>query len=135
MAGMVSSTSTCSIRLRRSAFIAASPGRASVRCVLSNDQGLTRQVMVRHLEHTCVIEVVGELDLIGGYDLGRAFISALHGTAGTVTLDLSSVTALDDQGLASLEWCSARAVLAGRALLWVGCSQPFIRDLHNLLAA
>lgn len=98
------------------------------------DQTLTRHVTVRALERTRVIEVAGELDLIGGYDLRRALDAALAATTDPVTLDLSSVTAIDDQGLESLEWCSARAIEARRVLTWSGCSTPLVRDLTARLA-
>lgn len=101
----------------------------------SNDQSLARQVTVRHLERTCVIEVGGELDLVGGYDLRQALTAALQSAVGAVALDLSSVTAVDDQGLASLEWCSAQAVETRRVLTWIHCSQPFLRDLRARLEA
>lgn len=101
----------------------------------SNDTTLGRRVTVRDLEHTCVIEVEGELDLIGGYDLRTAFTAALRSSSGAVALDLSSVTAVDDRGLASLEWCSVQAVDARRVLTWTACSHPFIRDLTARHAA
>ena len=96
----------------------------------SNDTTLARRVTVRDLEHTCVIEVEGELDLIGGYDLRNAFAAALRSSSGAVAIELSSVTAVDDRGLASLEWCSAQAVEARRVLTWTACSHPFVRDLE-----
>ena len=101
----------------------------------SSNTTLARRVTVRDLEHTCVIEVEGELDLIGGYDLRTAFTAALRSLSGAVALDLSSVTALDDRGLASLEWCSGQAVEAGRVLTWIACSHPLVRDLEARLAA
>lgn len=108
--------------------------RTSVQGVPWNDQALTRHVTIRDLERGCIIEVDGELDLIGGYDLRQAFTVALRSATGPVVLDLSSVTAVDHQGLASLEWCSLQAVEARRVLTWAGCSQPFVRDLQVRLA-
>lgn len=101
----------------------------------SNDTTLGRRVTVRDLEHTYVIEVEGELDLIGGYDLRNAFAAVLRSSSGAVALDLSSVTAVDDRGLASLEWCSVHAVETRRVLTWTACSRPFVRDLEARLAA
>lgn len=97
----------------------------------SNEPALTRRVTVHHLEGACVIEVDGELDVVGAHDLRQVVASALRGSTDAVILDLSSVTAVDDQGLASLEWCSARAVNAGRVLTWASCSQPFKRGLEG----
>ena len=99
-----------------------------------DDKTLARRVTVRHVERTCVIEVEGELDLVGGYDLRAAFTAALRGASGVVTLDLSNVTAADDHGAASLEWCSAQAIEASRVLTWIACSQPLVRDLRARLA-
>ena len=93
-----------------------------------------RHVTVRDVERTCVIEVEGELDLIGGYDLRQAFSAALRIANGAVTFDLSNVTAVDDHGAASLEWCSAQAIEARRVLMWTACSQPLVRDLRSRLA-
>ena len=69
---------------------------------------LARRVSVQELVGVTVIEVSGELDLIGGFDLRQAFTAAMQATRETVTLDLSSVSAFDDQGVAALAWCSAQ---------------------------
>lgn len=95
----------------------------------------SRRVTVHDLEQVCAITIEGDLDLIGGYDLRNAVAAALHGSSRPVDLDLSSVTAVDDRGLASLEWCSAQAVEARRVLTWSACSRPLIRALEDRLAA
>jgi len=87
-------------------------------------------VTVRALDRAQVIEVDGDLDVIGGHDLRQAFSAALRTSTGDVALDLSSVTAVDDLGAASLEWCSAQAIEARRILTWTACSQPLVRDLR-----
>ena len=101
----------------------------------SDVRALARRVTIHDLERVRVIEIEGELDLIGGYDLRNAFAAALRNSSGAVALDLSSVTAVDDRGLASLEWCSAQAVEARRVLTWRACSGPLVRDLNARLAA
>lgn len=101
----------------------------------SSTHFLARRVTVRDLDGTCVIDVDGELDLVSGYDLRHAFVTALLSSTGGVTLDLSRVTAVDDQGLATLEWCSTHAVESSRVLAWTGCIHPCIRDLTSRLAA
>ena len=88
-------------------------------------------VTLRDLDGTCVIEVDGDLDLVGGYDLRHAFAAALRSATGAVVLDLSRVAAVDDQGLASLDWCSTHAAESQRALAWNGCLHPFLRDLTS----
>ncbi|MGZ5401121.1 MAG: STAS domain-containing protein [Nocardioides sp.] len=100
----------------------------------SNPHSLIRRVTLRELDGTCVIEVDGELDLVSGYDLRHAFKTVLTTSTGAVTLDLSRVTAVDDQGLSSLEWCSARVVEAHRPVEWTGCIHPVIRHLTSRLA-
>jgi anti-anti-sigma regulatory factor len=101
----------------------------------SDDVRVSRRVTVHDLDRVCAITVEGDLDLIGGYDLRNAVAAALHRSSGAVALDLSSVTAVDDRGLASLEWCSAQAVEARRVLTWSACSHPLIRALEHRLAA
>ena len=101
----------------------------------SSTHFLARLVAVRDLDGSCVIEVDGELDLVSGYDLRHAFAPALHSSTGAVTLDLSRVRAVDDQGLATLEWCWTHAVESSRVLEWTGCIHPCIRDLTSRLAA
>ena len=90
-----------------------------------NDPGVARHVVVRELGRTSVIQVDGTLDLIGGYDLRQAFAAALQSATEAVTMDFSSVTAVEEPGLASLEWCLAQAIEARRVLSWTSCSQPF----------
>lgn len=101
----------------------------------SNTHVLARLVAVRDLDGTCVIEVDGELDLVSGYDLRHAFATALHSATGPVTLDLSRVTAVDGQGLATLEWCWTHAAESSRVLAWAGCIHPRISDLTSRLVA
>ena len=96
---------------------------------------LPRRVTVHHLASGSVIEVEGELDLIGGFDLRDAFDAALRSSSGALTLDLSSVTAVDDRGFACLEWCSAQAVESRRVLTWRACSGPLLHSLNARLAA
>lgn len=77
------------------------------------------------------IEVEGELDAVGGYDLHRAFAQALAEGARHVVFDLSRVTALDEDGIHALETCSAEAVQAGAVLIWMGSSTPLVTTLRS----
>ena len=82
-----------------------------------------------------VIEVDGDLDLVGAHDLRHVFSAILQGAPGYILMDLSRVTAADDYGISTLSWCSEQALASGRTLTWSSCSRPLARDLRIVLAA
>ena len=65
-----------------------------------------RRVTLHHHGPAGVVEIDGTLDIVAGYDLRRVFGHALRSTTGALSLDLSRVSAADDDGVAALRWCS-----------------------------
>ena len=82
-------------------------------------------------QQSVALEVDGVLDLVAGHDLRRLFDSALRTAPGVITFDLSRVSAADDDGVAALAWCCARACAVRRRLMWDRCSQPLRRRLDE----
>ena len=110
----------------------AGTGEAAIMSIITGPNRSARPVRVHDRGRICVMEVDGELDLVSGYALRHAFATALRSASvGAMTLDLSRVTAIDDQGLASLEWCAILASDADRKLEW---THPDVREVMPRLA-
>lgn len=88
------------------------------------------RVTLHHHGPAGVVEIDGTLDIVAGYDLRRVFGHALRSTTGVLSLDLSRVSAADDDGVAALRWCSEQAIAERRVLMWATCSRPLARDLR-----
>ena len=90
-----------------------------------------RRVTLHHHGPAGVVEVDGALDTVAGHDLRHEFAHALRSTTGVLSLDLSRVSAADDDGVAALRWCSEQAIAARRVLMWSTCSRPLARLLRT----
>ena len=89
-----------------------------------------QHVTTHHLGRTVVVELDGRLDVVAGHDLRRVLEELLVTAPATISMDLSRVTGVDEDGHAALSWCTDRAVAARRVLLWSSCSAPMVRDLR-----
>ena len=89
------------------------------------------RVTTRHLGHAVVLEVDGPLDVVTGHDLRRTLDDVLLTGPATVSMDLSRVTGVDDDGRTALARCAERAVATRTVLLWSSCSAPLVRDLRS----
>ena len=79
-----------------------------------------------------VIEVDGDLDVVGGYDLSRSVDLALQAGCRRVSLDLSRVLSMDAAGVRRLRQCAQHAIAAEAVLSLEGCSRPALQALRRL---
>lgn len=77
------------------------------------------------------IEVDGNLDVVGAYDLHRSLAAAIRDGAQRVSLDLSRVATIDDAGVRGLLRCCDTAIATGATLTLSGCSRPSIEALRR----
>jgi len=92
-----------------------------------------RRVTVHELHESVVIEVGGNLDAVGAYDLRKVLNAALQGAPGDVVLDLSRVTSADDHSVSTSSWVLRTSPRRGRTLRWSIGSQALTRDLRPWL--
>jgi anti-anti-sigma regulatory factor len=91
-----------------------------------------RNLHVRASSTLVVIEVDGDLDAVGGYDLTRSVDLALRDGRRRISIDLSRVLMMDAVGVGRLRQCAQRAVAAGAVLSLGACSRPAVQALRDL---
>jgi anti-anti-sigma factor len=90
-----------------------------------------RSIQVRASSTLLIIEVDGDLDAVGGYDLTRSVDLALRDGRRRICLDLSRVVSMDDAGFGRLRQCAHDAVAAGAELSVRGCSRPALQAIRT----
>jgi anti-anti-sigma factor len=90
-----------------------------------------RNIHQRASSTLLIIEVDGDLDAVGGYDLSRSVDLALHDGRRRISIDLSRVLSMDAAGVSRLRQCVRHAVAAGAELSLGACSRPALQSLRN----
>jgi anti-anti-sigma factor len=91
-----------------------------------------RNIHVRASSTRLVIEVDGDLDVVGGYDLSRSVELALRDGRRRIAIDLSRVLSMDAAGVSRLRQCAQRAVRVGAVSSLEACSRPALQALRKL---
>lgn len=88
--------------------------------------------IVSETEHSQVIEIDGDLDCVGAYDLGHAVRAALGQGRRRIRLDLTRVYATDADGAEGLRRCMADVVAADGELSVLGISRAAFSALSTI---
>ncbi|GAB2866920.1 STAS domain-containing protein [Nocardioides pacificus] len=88
--------------------------------------------IVSESEHVQVIEIDGDLDCVGAYDLGCAVREGLAHGRRRIRLDLTRVTAADPDGAEGLRRCMADVVAADGELSILGISRAAFSALATI---